>query len=131
MAVPSFNGEYIFGYNVQMATGWPDPAHQINAFLGVRGVERLFLGQRMLQTHVVGELRGPTELDLGVAETYFGSYQNQYGYVLYDTLGRTWNEVCLVRFEPGGRVMQNPAAGAAYWFRAYRATFDHLIPGMA
>lgn len=112
-----------------MTTGWPDPAQQINSFLGVRGAERLFLGQRLLQTNVSGELRGTTEFNLGLAELQFAAYQNAFGYVLYDVYGRTWTEVCLIRFNPTGRMMQNPGSG--YWFREYRATFDHLIPGVA
>lgn len=123
--IPTFNGETIFGIDVQMQTSEPSRERQINAFLGLNGVECLDFGSRMRQTDVVGRLVGYSPAEVGMWETRFRAYRNPYAYVLYTTEGILWYDVILDTFKPNGRLMGDFGSGE-FW-RSYRATFLHLV----
>lgn len=123
--VPTFNGEYIFGVDVIMQTSEPSRERQINAFLGINGSECLDFGYRLRNTAAAGRLIGNSPEEVGLYESRFRSYHNAYAYTLYTTEGMTWLNVILDTFTPQGRLMGDGSAGQ-YW-RAYRATFLHLI----
>jgi hypothetical protein len=123
--VPLFNGEAIFGLDVLMQTMEPSRERQINAFLGINGVECLDFGSRMRTTQVAGRLIGDSPEEVGMYETRFRNYRNAYAYTLLTTEGILWNNVMLDTFAPTGRLMGDP--GTQQFWRAYRATFLHLI----
>lgn len=123
--VPSFNGENIFGADVTMQTSEPSRERQINAFLGINGVECLDFGSRLRNTAVSGRLIGYSPAEVGGYETRFRNYRNANAYSLLTTEGILWNNVILDTFMPQGRLMGDGSSGE-FW-RSYRATFLHLI----
>jgi hypothetical protein len=123
--IPLFNGEAIFGLDVIMQTVEPSRERQINAFLGINGVEVLDFGSRMRTTQVAGRLIGDSPGEVGVYETRFRNYRNPYAYSLLTTEGILWNDVMLDTFAPQGRLMGDGSTGQ-FW-RSYHATFIHLI----
>jgi hypothetical protein len=123
LIIASFNGEFIFGWNVTMVTVDPPRETQVNAFLGVNGVEILDHGARQRYTQVSGQLRGETEYELGMAENYFRKYKDPYGYVLVTTDGLIWEQVKLESFEPQPPIRIDNMGG--FVFRNYRARFIH------
>jgi hypothetical protein len=124
IVIPTFNGEYIFGVDVLMQTSEPSRERQINAFLGINGVECLDFGSRLRNTSVSGRLIGYSPAEVGVYETRFRNYRNAYAYNLLTTEGILWPNVILDTFAPQGR-MAGDAGNGQFW-RSYRATFLHL-----
>lgn len=123
--IPQFNGETIFGLDVTMQTVEPSRERQVNAFLGINGVECLDFGSRMRHTQVAGRLVGYSPGEVGLWESRFRNYRNPYAYTLLTTDGILWYDVILDTFTPTGRIMGD--AGTGEFWRSYRATFLHLI----
>jgi hypothetical protein len=121
--VPSFNGVFIFGENVIMATSDPPRDKQINKYLGVNGVEILDHGSRQRQTDATGRLSGLTLAELAAKENIFRSYKDPFAYTLITTDGLVWLDVVLESFEPQPPIRQDALSGL-FW-RNYRARFLH------
>jgi hypothetical protein len=88
LIVPLFNSEAIFGWPVVMHTDDPPRDKQVNAFVGINGVEVLDLGMRTRTTHVRGRYYADNEFILGQMFQYLSSYKNPFAYTLYTTRGR-------------------------------------------
>jgi hypothetical protein len=121
--MPSFGGTNIFGTAVSMATSDNPRERQLNAFFGLSGLEALDGGLRGRSTQVTGLLYGGSAVALAAVESLFRSFNDGVARPLIDTLGVTWPQVCLVSFQPQGRVRQSPGG---VLFRAYKARFLHL-----
>lgn len=122
--VPSFNGEFIFGADVVMVTSDPPRDVQVNAFIGINGVEVIDLGRRARYTMVTGRFIGVDEYGLGAIENYFRSYNDGYAYTLITTDGLVWPDVKLESFEPQPPMRLDRFTGEVS--RAYRARLMHL-----
>jgi hypothetical protein len=122
--VPSFDGYYIFGVDVVMVTIDPPREKQVNAFLGINGVESIDLGMRMRHTQVTGRFIADNEYDLGNIESAFRAYKNPGAYELVTTDGIAWPAVQLDSFEPVPPIGYDRASGMVW--RRYRARFNHL-----
>lgn len=124
MYVPHFNGYYIFGVDVVMATEDPPRDVQINSFPNVDGIEIIDFGSRGRRTVVTGKLIAEDELALGNLENIFRSYRDPYSYNLFTTEGLLWTDVQLETFRP-----QPPMQidfDTFYVMRRYQAIFRHL-----
>ena len=119
----SFGGTNIFGTAVSMATADNPRERQLNAFFGLSGLESLDGGLRGRNTHAAGLLYGTSPAALASAESLFRSFNDGVARHLVDTLGVTWPGVCLVSFQPQGRIRQSPGG---VLFRNYKARFLHL-----
>ncbi len=119
----SFGGTNIFGTAVSMVTADNPRQTQLNAFFGLSGLESLDGGLRGRSTLVTGLLYGPSQVGLASAESLFRSYHDGVARTLVDTLGVSWQGVCLTAFQPQGRIRQSPAG---VLFRSYKARFLHL-----
>jgi hypothetical protein len=66
-----------------------DPARdqQINAFVGINGVEILDLGMRTRTTTVAGRYYADNETELGSMFGILRNYKNEFAYPLYTTKG--------------------------------------------
>ncbi|MCA1684591.1 MAG: hypothetical protein LC745_01115 [Planctomycetia bacterium] len=106
-----------------MATADNPRERQLNAFFGLSGLESLDGGLRGRSTHVTGLLYGESPAALASAESLFRSFNDGVARALVDTLGATWSSVCLVSFQPQGRIRRSPAG---VLFRTYKARFLHL-----
>jgi hypothetical protein len=95
LITPLFNGEAIFGWPVTMHTEDPPRDKQVNAFVGINGVEVLDLGMRTRTTHVKGRYYADNEFILGQMFEYLSSYKNPFAYTLYTTKGQTFDFVQL------------------------------------
>jgi hypothetical protein len=121
--MPSFGGNNIFGTAVSMVTSDNPRANQINAFFGLSGLESLDGGMRGRVTLATGLLYGTSPASLASAEGLFRSFNDGAARMLVDTLGASWPNVCLISFQPQGRVRQSPTG---VLFRSYQARFLHL-----
>jgi hypothetical protein len=119
----SFGGTNIFGTAVSMVTADNPRERQLNAFFGLSGLEALDGGLRGRSTHATGLLYGASQVALATAESLFRSFNDGVARPLVDTLGVTWPAVCLVSFQPQGRIRQSPGG---VLFRTYKARFLHL-----
>jgi hypothetical protein len=119
----SFGGTNIFGTAVSMATADNPRERQLNAYFGLSGLESLDGGLRGRYTQATGLLYGDSASALATAEGLFRSFNDGIARPLVDTLGVTWPSVCLVSFQPQGRIRQSPAGTL---FRSYKARFLHL-----
>jgi hypothetical protein len=126
MAVPSFNGDYIFGRNYHMTMDHPEGRAQFASFLGIPGAERQYLGEGMYTTVATGTFYANDEFTLGQMFVYALGYKNQFSYVLFDTKGRTWENVALRSVVEAGPPMADP--GSVECFQNYRMIFTHLTP---
>lgn len=123
--IPRYNGEAIFGDNVVMNTPGPDRDRQMNSYIGIDGVECLDFGSRGYRTTVTGRLVGFSPGEVGLYESRFRNYIGPYAYPLLTTDGILWPDVFVETFRPQGRLMGDYGTGE-FW-RAYQATFFHLI----
>ncbi len=121
--MPSYGGTNIFGTAVSMATTDNPRERQINAFFGLSGLESLDGGLRGRNTLATGLLYGGSSVELATVESLFRSFNDGVARPLIDTLGVAWLGVCLVSFQPQGRIRQSPGG---VLFRAYKARFLHL-----
>jgi hypothetical protein len=119
----SFGGTSIFGTAVSMVTADNPRETQLNAFFGLSGLESLDGGMRGRYTSVTGLLYGDSSAFLAAAEGTFRSFNDGIARTLVDTLGEIWANVCLVSFQPQGRIRQSPSG---VFFRSYKARFLHL-----
>jgi hypothetical protein len=122
---PAFNGEAIFGFPVTMWTEDPEREKQINAFIGINGVEVLDLGQRVRTTHVKGRVWADTQAGLGAAFLPLRLYKNGRAYTLFTTKGELWFNVQLHRLAEVERIFHDPYQGVFY--QNYTATLIHLV----
>jgi hypothetical protein len=121
---PSFGGEYIFGIDVVMNTADNPRDEQVNAFMGVNGVEVLDHGSRGRVTNATGRFLCASLAELAAVETRFRQYHNQYAYTLVTTEGIIWYDVKLESFESIPRIGMDSYTGQVW--RSYRARFRHL-----
>src|SRR4051794_25671014 len=119
----TFGGTNIFGTAVSMVTSDNPRQRQLNAYFGLSGLEILDGGLRGRFTHVTGLLYGGSAAALASVELLFRSFNDGVARTLVDTLGVTWQGVCLVSFQPHGRIRQSPGG---VLFRTYKARFLHL-----
>lgn len=123
LIAPSFAGQYIFGGDVTMVTIDPHRETQVNAFLGVNGVEILDHGARQRYTQVTGRFEADDEVALGMVENAFRSFRDAYAYTLVTTEGLTWLDVKLESFQPQPPIRIDGYTGRVW--RRYEARFIH------
>lgn len=123
IALPSYDGNPIFGTEVKMRVVMNPSADQTSAFFGVSGLLNLFGGTRGRGFFVTGNLVGPDVPTVNAAEAIFYTYKDGIARVLSDTRGRSWPYVLFDHFEPG-RIIVNPGLVLL----EYRATFVGLFP---
>lgn|SRR5512144_1625020 len=121
-ALPTYDGNPIFGTEVRMRMVMNPSADQTSAFFGVSGLLNVFGGTRGRGFIVTGNLVGPDVGTVNAYEDVFYTYKDGIARVLYDTWGRTWPYVLFDHFEPV-RTIVNPGLV----LREYRATFVGLI----
>lgn len=119
----SYGGTNIFGTAVSMVTADNPRQTQLNGYFGLSGLEFLDGGLRGRSTQVMGLLYGSSAVALASAESLFRSYHDGVARILVDTLGVSWQGVCLTAFQPQGRIKQSPGG---VLFRSYKARFLHL-----
>jgi len=102
---------------------------QRTAYPGVNGVAGLTLGSRGAISSISGFLIGATTADVNTAEATFRTYQaNGLAYTFVDNHGNSWDNVRVLQFSPGDRVLPCAAAslGGSGYCRPYKATLEHL-----
>ncbi len=130
---PTYGGAPIFGLAVRIDQQPTQSAQQVEAFFGVSGVLSLFGGTRGRTFIVSGVLYDVDLPSLNADEAVFlpgvsGSYADGVARVLFDTRGRTWqNVVYLGKFHPDP-IGPRPGVwgGDLGWVLPYRAVFQGL-----
>lgn len=120
----SLGGAAIFGPAFEMVTVDNPRSEQINAFMGVSGVERLDGGLRGRYTEVRGVLAGDNLAVLNAAVNLFRSFNDGNAYVLFDFFGNGWPYVILETFNPVPKVMTDFYGRC---FCRYTARMKHLV----
>lgn len=87
---PSFNGQPIFGFPVNMYVEDVPRAKQVTGFPGIDGVEVLDLGFRYMQCVVRGTFWGNDESAVGAQLSILRGYRNAQAYPLFTTMGVTY-----------------------------------------
>jgi hypothetical protein len=121
-----FNG-YSLGLVESMPVAPNSQARQINVYPGANGLEVINQGSRGKTTVAAGIAIGPSVAGLAAVEqTFINLVQDGGGYLLIDTLGRSWSPVILTKFQPHGRAKEVVGPyGLVYYGRAYDAEFLH------
>lgn len=118
-AIPTFNGNAIFGQAVSIIHVPNAQALQMNAFFGLQGVTTLFGGTRGRIFLVRGVLVAEDIPTLNAYEAVIDSYNDGNAYVLSDTRGRSWSNVQYRgEFKPDQRGL-GIAGGGTLWSLAY------------
>jgi hypothetical protein len=123
VAIPSFNGVFIFGRAVKTIRAVNPRDEQRVSAPGVEGVVVVDLGHRGRVTKVQGLLVGVNAPALNLAQSLFESYVDGRLYILVDSYSNIWPYVKLMRFEPAS----HPRFDAWYgYILPYSAEFQHL-----
>ena len=130
---PTYGGIPIFGQAVRIDQQPGQAAQQVETFFGVSGVLSLFGGTRGRTFLVSGVLYDVDLPTLNADEALFlpglsGSFADGVARVLFDTRGRTWqNVVYLGQFEADPLGPQPGVWGSdSGWILPYRAVFHGL-----
>lgn len=108
-----------------MWTEDPPREKQVNAFVGINGVEVLDLGLRQRTTHVKGRYTAPDEFTLGALFATLGAYKNAFSYTLVTTKGQVYNFVQLHSYAEIPPARRDGATG--YVYQDFTVVLNHLF----
>jgi hypothetical protein len=125
MAIPTFDGNALFGYDVQMITSSGEPSIQRTAYPGVSGQELLYLGSRGRFTQATGILKGSTPAAVAILEGVIRDYRES-GIVatLTTTQGETFPNCVIWDYKPQPPLL---ATSDGVCERRYQVVIFHLI----
>jgi hypothetical protein len=124
---PTFNEATIFGDAVEMHHDDPPNAVQVNHYPGVRGIERLDMGETATMIQVKGVFYADTPEDLAIViQTMRTLKQEATLGTLVDTDGTSWDNAVIDSMRITSRGVYAPGWG---WTRSYEARIILLNSG--